>query len=404
MTLYSGPQVSRNFIPLTGVVQNYAWGQRGEESLIAQLVGDTSKPDAPYAELWIGTHHKGPAFVSSRHVQQETLTELIKQHPQQVLGRYTIDTFGLDLPFLFKVLGIAAPLSIQSHPDKLLAEKLHKQDSTNYPDINHKPEIAVAITELKMLYGLLSPEDTQKTLDAVFFELKALIGEQKITSDHSVREAFRSVLVAENAQRAATVEAIIRRLKKEGGCRKFSPIEKHLLHVEAEYDSADPGVAAGLLMNFVELQPGQALYTEPFVPHAYLKGEIIEVMATSDNVIRIGLTPKFKDVQTMLTHILPRVCTGYPSIINPTKEGNIIRYITSASEFEIQQITQADNLESRESPELLFCLEGTVTLGTEQERKTLNRGNAVLVPSTLRAYSVLSVRPNAKLYRVVIPN
>jgi mannose-6-phosphate isomerase len=35
--------------------------------------------------------------------------------------------------------------------------------------------------------------------------------------------------------------------------------------------------------------------------HAYLSGDVIECMAASDNVVRAGLTPKFKDVSTLVS-------------------------------------------------------------------------------------------------------
>ena len=53
----------------------------------------------------------------------------------------------------------------------------------------------------------------------------------------------------------------------------------------------------------MRLQPGQALFLPANVPHAYLKGDIVECMAASDNVIRAGLTPKFKDTAVLCSSL-----------------------------------------------------------------------------------------------------
>ena len=43
----------------------------------------------------------------------------------------------------------------------------------------------------------------------------------------------------------------------------------------------------------------QAIYLAANVPHAYISGELVECMATSDNVIRAGLTPKLRWVSLL---------------------------------------------------------------------------------------------------------
>ena len=57
------------------------------------------------------------------------------------------------------------------------------------------------------------------------------------------------------------------------------------------------------VLNLVTLEPGTALFIGPNIPHAYLKNELVECMAPSDNVVRAGLTPKFVDVSTLLEMI-----------------------------------------------------------------------------------------------------
>ena len=75
-----------------------------------------------------------------------------------------------ELPFLLKVLSVGTALSIQAHPDKVLAKELNAKFPTiykginlllfrlqyHYPviaDDNHKPEMALAITKFEALCG-----------------------------------------------------------------------------------------------------------------------------------------------------------------------------------------------------------------------------------------------------------
>jgi mannose-6-phosphate isomerase len=62
----------------------------------------------------------------------------------------------------------------------------------------------------------------------------------------------------------------------------------------------DPSVGATLLLNFVELAPGEAMYLGAGNLHAYLSGAGIELMGASDNVVRGGLTQKPVDVDDLL--------------------------------------------------------------------------------------------------------
>jgi mannose-6-phosphate isomerase len=116
--------------------QCYEWGKTGRNSKVALYaqVNPTFVLDEvkPYAELWMGTH---PSCPSSRLDTGESLLSILRKNPE-LLGQKVRDKFGDDLPFLFKVLAINKALSIQAHPDKRLAERLH----TERPDI-YKGEV-----------------------------------------------------------------------------------------------------------------------------------------------------------------------------------------------------------------------------------------------------------------------
>ena len=139
---------------------NYDWGVKGNASLVAQLlVNQTINPKQPYAELWMGIHPKGPARV--KYDNGDLLSKVLEDRPS-LLGEHTKNKWGT-LPFLFKVLSIAKPLSIQMHPHKEWAEELHKQDPEHYPDDNHKPEIVLAISNLESLYGFINSSELEST-------------------------------------------------------------------------------------------------------------------------------------------------------------------------------------------------------------------------------------------------
>ena len=88
-------------------------------------------------------------------LNNQTLRDLVTAKPQEYLGESIITKFGSskELPFLFKVLSIEKVLSIQAHPDKKLGAQLHAADPKNYPDDNHKPEMAIAVTDFEGFCG-----------------------------------------------------------------------------------------------------------------------------------------------------------------------------------------------------------------------------------------------------------
>nr|XP_026649704.1 mannose-6-phosphate isomerase [Zonotrichia albicollis] len=149
--------------PLSCAVQNYSWGKVGLESEVAKLVasGDPLvqiQPDLPYAELWMGTHPRGDALIRDNRIPQKTLGQWIADNPA-CLGAKVKDAFQGHLPFLFKVLSVNTALSVQAHPNKELAAKLHAQFPEHYPDANHKPEMAIALTPFEGMCGFRPVEE-----------------------------------------------------------------------------------------------------------------------------------------------------------------------------------------------------------------------------------------------------
>ncbi|GAB5366055.1 hypothetical protein AAMO2058_001111400 [Amorphochlora amoebiformis] len=295
-----------NIYPLKCPVQNYAWGKTGSSSAVALLSGQKIDEKSPYAELWMGTHHKGPAEVAV-----EGKSELLSKK------------IGQDLPYLFKVLSVAKALSIQAHPDKKLAEKLHKERPNVYKDPNHKPEMTCAVTQFEGMCGFRPAAEIAKHFDE-YPEFKAIVGEKVSKAFSSaaagsdaaklkaeLKSVFSTVMVAKSGDVKTQVGLMVKRLGEQKGC---DDLEELILRLNKEYP-LDVGVFAPLFLNHVVLQPGDAMFLSANEPHAYLKGDCIECMACSDNVVRAGLTPKLRDTPTlcsMLTYkaMKPKIMKG----------------------------------------------------------------------------------------------
>ncbi|KAF5791405.1 putative mannose-6-phosphate isomerase [Helianthus annuus] len=331
-------------------VQNYDWGIIGNESLVARTFSSNCdceiEESKHYAELWMGTHDSGPSYVvGEKGIGNVSLKSWVSENPE-VLGDLVVGKWGVDLPFMFKVLSVARALSIQAHPDKELAGFLHTLKPNVYKDANHKPEMVVALTEFEALCGFISFKELEAVLESVP-EIMEVVGnaypdqvlpvnvqnEEKQTQ--FLQSIFIKLMSAESKVVSAAVTKLISRLNMENKTRQLTSKEELALKLENEHPH-DIGVIASFFFNHVRLNPGEALYISPNEPHAYLGGESVECMATSDNVVRAGLTPKHRDVKilcSMLTYKQgsPEILKGVP-VNEYTK-----RYNPPFEEFEVEQ-------------------------------------------------------------------
>lgn len=314
--------MSSKLFRLEATYQNYAWGKVGSQSAVAQYAAHSDpsvkiNESEPYAELWMGTHAKGPCRKIDTN---ELLSDLIKKDPSNMLGEKIIAKFQSkdELPFLFKVLSIEKVLSIQAHPDKALGKILHAQDPSNYPDDNHKPEMAVAITKFEGFCGF-------KPLDEIADELKrlpeftAIVGEdvaqefinniKQNATDGSdddkenrklLQKVFSKVMSASDEVIAIQGDKLIERAHSSPKHFNKDDLPELLIRLNKQFPQ-DVGLFCGcLLLNHCRLNPGEAIFLRAKDPHAYITGDIIECMAASDNVVRAGFTPKFKDVKNLV--------------------------------------------------------------------------------------------------------
>ncbi|KDP32959.1 hypothetical protein JCGZ_12990 [Jatropha curcas] len=387
-------------------VQNYDWGKIGLDSKVGRLYelnsGSQIDVGKPYAELWMGTHESGPSFVVENGVENGnpigshsiSLKEWIFKNPN-VLGDKVLDKWGCDLPFLFKVLSVAKALSIQAHPDKELAKMLHKLHPDVYKDDNHKPEMALAITEFQALCGFISLKELKVVLHNVP-EIVELVGSADasrvlLLNEQDAKEEVKSILKSiftqlMSASKDMTTKVITKlktRLHMESQVRQLTDKEQLVLQLEKQYP-ADVGVISAFFFNYVKLNPGEALYLGANEPHAYLYGECIECMATSDNVVRAGLTPKHRDIQTLCSMLTYK--QGYPEILKGFPlSPYITRYLPPFDEFEVDSCIlprgASTVFPAIPGPSIFLIAAGEGRMYTQLSKDVVTEGDVLFAPA-----------------------
>eukprot|EP01080_Neovahlkampfia_damariscottae_P004343 gene4343-7699_t len=282
-------------ISLSCPTQKYKWGKVGEDSLVGQLYSHQTKEKLKkenYAELWMGTHTNGPAKILETNI---LLSSYLNDMDENILG---IESYKNELPFLLKVLSVNQALSIQAHPNKTLAKKLHSNFPSIYKDPNHKPELACALTDFEAFCGFQTFESISKNLEVP--EFRSLIGEksakkfQSNPSKETLKEIFSNCMLAKEEEVKNQLSILIKRVSDSK-----DKLDLLLLRLNQQYPG-DVGCFAIYFLNYVILKPGEALFLDSNEPHAYLSGDCMECMACSDNVVRAGLTPKLRDCEVLL--------------------------------------------------------------------------------------------------------
>ncbi|XP_035422595.1 mannose-6-phosphate isomerase isoform X2 [Cygnus atratus] len=364
--------------PLACPVQNYSWGKLGLQSEVAQLVasGDPTAhidPEQPYAEvrpslppsvrlsicppgvtpqrvtqpksrpvppqLWMGAHPKGDAAIRDNRIPQKTLGRWISDNPA-CLGAKVKDAFQGRLPFLFKVLSVRTALSIQAHPNKELAAKLHAQFPQHYPDANHKPEMAIALTPFEGLCGF-------RPVEEIASFLRAAEGQDTSGSNGDL-----------------------------------------LLRLHSQFPG-DIGCFAVYFLNLVRLEPGEAMFLAANEPHAYLQGDCVECMACSDNTVRAGLTPKFIDVLTLCEMLnytpAPSSSKIFPAVQSPL-DPSVFLYDPPVPDFTLMRIEIPSSIKlylvsAVDSASILLVVQGTAvgTSTAAASEMALRRGSVLFV-------------------------
>ena len=437
-------------ITAKGCVKNYHWGKTGEDNYIARFQAVAPKSPSPplspirsfsngqnnnannnnnnnnsgkpLAELWFGSHPSGPAkLVVGNHSIR--LDEFLAKEPEMVGAIDCYFKYNKQLPFLFKILSVGQPLSLQAHPDKQLAQILHKTDPKNYPDANHKPELAVALTDFYVLCDFRPYKEILDFMD-LLEPLKQVVGKQNYenfrklvinarqqminstntsTKTNSIAaglgECFKTLMTTSGESIAREARNLIQILTNHSSASVSAELLQLIVELNQLYPG-DPGIFAPLFLNYIKLDPGQAVYLSANKLHAYLKGECIECMACSDNVVRAGLTSKFRDVQTLIQMLDYEAVRSYKDLILEPKPKSQSNTSTTAAtllyaptdEFKVERIvinpkansTQKEHiLPAVSSGSFLIVLNGKATTKDFFDMKTVHKlgfGSAGFVP------------------------
>lgn len=388
---------------LENTVRPYAWGST---TAIPELLGEEPTGE-PRAELWMGAHPGAPSLVD-RGAGAVPLSEVVAADPEGELGASSVAAYGPRLPFLLKLLAAASPLSLQVHPDNAQAERGFADEESrgvplgsperNYKDASHKPELLCALTPFEGLCGFRHPKEA-----AALFEGLGVNGLKPYADilrarpeDEALREVLTAVLTADRDEMADTVEETASAAAERAAEGGPDSAEYAAYAGLAHHYPGDPGVLAALLLHHVTLRPGEALYLGAGVPHAYLSGLGVEIMANSDNVLRCGLTPKHVDVPELLRIV--RFEPGDPGILRPEAEpGGEEIYATPVGEFRLSRFVLAPGAapHALELPaaQILLCTDGSARL-----RATGSEGTAGDEAPTGGESAELTLTPGRSAY------
>lgn len=388
-------------------IQAYSWGST---KIISHLLGN-KEANNPQAELWMGAHSKASSKVKldGKFVP---LDDLIRRLPEYLLGKRIYNSYK-GLPFLLKVLAVAKPLSIQVHP--MLSQALngfYKEEQLqipidsphrNYRDKQDKPELIVAIEPYSMLVGFKSYDQIINSLKQ--FDIaplkRALYFMHRDPNKERLRRLISLALQLSKEDRFKLVDEIVSLSKNN-----HNKESKRIRELANEFPG-DIGVLGPLLLNMVDLAPGEGVFVGAGLFHTSLSGTAIELQANSDNVIRGGLTSKHVDIHEII-HIgdfnphIPTIITGNQH------NSEEYHYYTAAKEFALSEIVLGGlNKQSRlsfltnTSPEILFVLEGNCVISDSNSVETnCKKGESVIVPACIDSFTL---KGSGKIFRAKVP-
>ena len=394
---------------LKNPIQDYAWGSR---TFIPQLIGELTPANTPQAELWMGAHPKAPSQVLCDS-EWISLAELIQENPEGILGDSVAKKFSNKLPFLFKVLAAAKPLSIQAHPNRDQARQGFARENRlkvplndphrNYRDENHKPEMICALTPFWALSGFGKVEDLITLADRLGTPTlrDKVINLRGQSDDEGLKKFFTTLMIMDRDHQEQMVAEVVKQ------CEKYSGTEaafEWIIRLNQDY-AGDICVLSPIFMKVVRLEPGEAMYTPSGKLHAYLEGVGMELMANSDNVLRGGLTTKRIDVPELLKIL--NFITHEAGPLRPEWRGiTESLYHSPAEEFMLSVISVGEGSAFRSSRkrsiEMMICTEGNahITDLRNGDVLSLNKGTAIIIPAAAGQYRI---EGKAIIYKAAVP-
>lgn len=370
-------------VKLQNQAREYAWGSK---TLIPDYFG-IAATGRPMAEIWFGTHAGSPTRLA------ENQSVSLREH------------IGKDLSFLLKILAADEPLSIQAHPNLQEARAGFEREnqagipldspSRNYKDANHKPEMIVALTDFEALCGFRNEAQIRNLL------LDMVEATEVSSTFVEIAQGWLDAFTAGGV--AALVSAILRPeiagqpIALDG----FNAELARMADFSARFELAarlndlhpgDPGVVVALLLNHVHLEPGQALFLPAGNIHAYLAGLGVEIMATSDNVLRGGLTAKHIDVSELLS-VLSFEPVPVPWVESRELARGLVEYATPVEDFKLYRASvSGGNLLAEialPAAAIVLCTAGELELNNSKgDSVRLHRGEAAYLAADSRHFTL----------------
>lgn len=389
-----------NIVKIKAQVKEYDWGNL---SFIPTLLGQ--KPDGkPKAELWMGTHPSGESLIDGTG---QTLSDFLLKDTLHWYGQDHLDWFGPELPLLLKVLAIDRPLSIQCHPSEFQAREGWNSENSfrtrfpkelwNYKDPNRKAEVIYALTPLTAMCAFRPLEKILPVLKSLipngYAEHFSEIDEDSKTPDEELATLFETLYTMGKEDLVPLIGEYINSLREREDL-PFSSVDGLFLESKGialtcfEMYPEDPGLFCPFLLNVKHLSEGQALYLEPRTLHAYVQGNGIELMSSSDNVLRGGLTNKKVDIHELLKILEIKGKEVEPVLTLVGRSGRK-HLLTPTEEFHLMVCqTGSYHIHDRKSIELLFCTEGKTTFTNGSQTVVIAKGECYVVAASLAEYQL----------------
>lgn len=380
---------------LENPIQHYDWGCPDK---IPELFGIPNPEHLPLAEIWMGAHPKAPSKIHFNNLLTP-LNELLNKAPE-LLGEDSIRKFGSRLPFLFKIISAAQPLSIQAHPNKQQAiagfEVEEKSGipvtafNRNYKDNNHKPELLYALTPFKTMNGFRPVEEIIALFRmADIPELSSSLQrfeKELCNQNQGLKQFYELIMNLSSEEQQVILSKVIKCAKNKQSSEWLAVKQLNEIH------PGDIGILSPLLLNVVTLNPGEAMFLRAGTLHAYLEGTGLEIMACSDNVLRGGLTRKHIDIPELLKTIQFAPIPKDKILLSATPAQNgEIAFPTEIDDFLFSVIDTENVIKPLrvKSAEILICLEGEQTVQlADGKQLALKPGESCFIGLTSLSYSI----------------
>jgi mannose-6-phosphate isomerase len=402
---------------LKGIVKHYDWGGT---SFIPFLLNMSNSEGKPYAEYWLGAHDTDSSVLNINNSEVK-LNQFIAANKEKILGKTISKKFGR-LPYLLKVLDVKDMLSIQVHPARHEAEVEFARENKegipinaphrNYKDDNHKPELMVALGDFWALHGFKPVEQLRETLQKTT-ELNPLL---VIFDATGYDQLYKTVMEMPQESVNQLLQPLLDRiiplyqkgqLKKEDenfwAARAAMTFTRQPATGNQQPVEIDRGIFSIYLFNLLHLKKGEGIFQDAGVPHAYLEGQNVEIMANSDNVLRGGLTTKHIDVKELMKHV--KFEETIPRILHPEKLNDKEKiYRTAAPDFRLTrfQLSKEDSATFESvTGEILLVMDGDVVVRSDEGELQLSKGEAAFIIS--HQHVSIKALSEADLYRASVP-